>query len=132
LTQEQFVTLSQLASIRDPLASDGESGNVSVLVYNAILAEKYDAITRSIAEKGNKKTLEQLTELHLCVMCLATLEGAGQLRFTEAVSALFSSPNQLARRTLFWEGQRLTVGYDWTKVSGERVVCNCGPEAGAD
>ena len=122
----------QVASIHDPLASNGESGNVSVLVYNAILSEKFRAIIHQLAEKGNKKTLEQLTELHLCVMCLAALEGAGQLRFTEAVSALFSSPNPLARRTLFWENQRLTVGYDWTKVSDDRANGNCGPQADTD
>jgi hypothetical protein len=106
-----------VASIHDPLASNGESGNVSLLVYNSSLAEKYETITRSIADRGNKKTLEQLTELHLCVMNKSAMEGAGILRLTEAVCNMFSSPNQLARRTLFWEDGRLTVAYDWSKVS---------------
>jgi hypothetical protein len=132
LVRHFSVTLSQVASIQDPLASNGESGNISLLLYNSILSEKYSEITQRIAEKGNKKTLDQMTELHLCVICLAAMEGAGQLRFSEVVSALFSSPNHLARRTLFWENQRLTVAYDWTKVSSNHVVYICLPDAFTD
>lgn len=121
-----------MASIRDPLVSNCESGNVSLLSYNSELSDKYAEIIHRIAEKGNSETLKQLTELHLCVMCLAGMEGGGKLRFSEAVSALFSSPNHLARRTLFWEDHQLTVAYDWTKVIGEHVAGIDRPEAISD
>ena len=42
------------------------------------------------------------------------------LRFTEAMAGLFSSPNQLARRTLFWENNTLHVACDWSKVCVEK------------
>ena len=45
------------------------------------------------------------------------MEGAGILRLTEAMASLFSSPNQHARRTLFWEHNKLHVAYDWSKNS---------------
>jgi hypothetical protein len=123
---------SQVASIHDPLASDGEARNVSLLVYNTSLVAKYDKITRSIADRGDKKTLQQMSELHLCVMCKSAMEGAGILRISEAVSALYSSPNQHARRTIYWEDGRMTVAYDWSKVSGEHLVGICHPEVDTD
>jgi hypothetical protein len=91
---------------------------VSLLTYNAQLSEEFKETIRQISN-GNWKTLDSLCELHLCVMSKAAMEGAGILRFTEAVSGLFSSPSQLARRTLYWEDQQLNVAYDWSKVGVE-------------
>ncbi len=105
----------QLASIRDPLTSSRESGSVSLMCFNAELSEWFSEVIKQIA-RGDAKTLDKLTELHLCVMCKSAMEGAGILRFTEAVCAMYSSPNQLARRTLYWEDCLLAVLYDWTKV----------------
>ena len=105
---------------------------MSLLSHNAELSDKYAKIIYRIAEKGTSETLKQLTELHLCVMCLAGMEGGGKLRFSEAVSALFSSPDHLSRRTLFWEDHELSVAYDWTKVIGEYVTGIYRPEAISD
>ena len=105
-----------MASVRDPLSSNGEAGNVSLLTYNAQLSEQFKGVILAIPTTGNWKTLDALTELHLCEMSRAAMEGAGMLRFTEAMAGLFSSPNQLARRTLFWENNTLHVACDWSKV----------------
>ena len=86
---------SQVASIHDPLASDGEARNVSLLVYNASLVAKYDKITRSIADRGDKKTLQQMSELHLCVMCKSAMEGAGILYIVIPESGCGSHPISL-------------------------------------
>jgi hypothetical protein len=85
------------------------------MCFNAELSESFREIINQIA-RGDEKTLDKLSELHLCVMCKSAMEGAGILRFTEAVCAMYSSPNQLARRTLYWEDCLLAVLYDWTKV----------------
>jgi len=106
----------QLQSIRDPLTSSKEKGSVSVMCFNAGLTQTFSAIIKQIVARGDEKTLDKLSELHLCVMSKSAMEGAGLLRFTEAVCALYSSPNQLSRRTLYWEECLLAVLYDWTKV----------------
>lgn len=111
-----------MASIRDPLSSDKEAGNVSLLTYNDQLAEQFRAVIHEIASKGDWKTLDALTELHLCEMARAAMEGAGIFRYTEAIAGLFSSPNQLARRTFFWEDSTLHVAYDWSKVCVEQLI----------
>ncbi len=105
----------QLHSIRDPLTSSREAGSVSLMCFNAGLMQTFSEIIKQIA-RGDEKTLDKLSELHLCVMCKSAMEGAGILRFTEAVCAMYSSPNQLARRTLYWEDCLLAVLYDWIKV----------------
>ena len=104
-------TCLQISSIKDPLSMNSETRNVSLLSYNSELAE-----TLSTNVSIKEKDLKLVTELHLTVMCLAAMEGGGQLRFTEAMAAIFSSPNQLSRRTLFWEAGRLTCSTDWIKV----------------
>ena len=121
-----------MASIRDPLSSDKEAGNVSLLTYNDELAEQFRAVIHEIASKGDGKTLDALTELHLCEMARAAMEGAGIFRYTEAMAGLFSSPNQLARRTFFWEDSTLHVAYDWSKVCVEQFVYSCQCEAITD
>ena len=57
-----------MASIRDPLLSNGEAVNVSLLTYNEQLSEQFKGVIQQIATPGNWKTLEDLTELHLCEM----------------------------------------------------------------
>ena len=89
---------------------------MSLLTFNEHVSEQFKITIQQIATNGNAKTLEDLTELHLCLMSRAAMEGAGILRFSEAMASLFSSPNQHARRTLFWEHQKLHVAYDWSKV----------------
>ena len=88
---------------------------MSLTCFNTEMTESFSNIIKQIG-RGDQKTLDKLSELHLCVMCKAAMEGAGILRFTEAVCAMYSSPNHLARRTLYWEDCLLAVLYDWTKV----------------
>ena len=105
---------------------------MSLLTYNAQLSEQFKGVILAIPTTGNWKTLDALTELHLCEMARAAMEGAGIFRYTEAIAGLFSSPNQLARRTFFWEDRTLHVAYDWSKVSVEQFVYSCQCEAITD
>jgi hypothetical protein len=132
---------------------------MSLMFFNAKLSELFSETINQIA-RGDEKTLDKLSELHLCVMCKTAMEGTGILRFTEAVCAMYaprppllsiisypinsllttqfalkskshsaahprsrsvflyayvrrySSPNQLARRTLYWEDCLLEDLYD--------------------
>ena len=145
------LTAEQLQSVKDPLGKAGTYA--SLLTFNDKLAT---ILSANVVIKDEKL----LTELHLCGISLrlhahtqmmlgqphltnlaadilSALEGCGQLRFTEAVSQLFSQPNQFdnrlnppptptlhpclrlvdePRRTLYWESGHLTVSCGWIKT----------------
>jgi hypothetical protein len=70
------------------------------MCFNSELTKSFCEIIKQIG-RGDEKTLDKLSELHLCVMCKAAMEGAGILRFPEAVCAMYSSPNQLTSVDLY-------------------------------
>ena len=106
------LTAEQLQSVKDPLGKAGTYA--SLLTFNDKLATTLSA---NVVIKDEKL----LTELHLCGISLrlhahtqmmlgqphlthlaadilSALEGCGHLRFTEAVSQLYSQPNQFDNR----------------------------------
>ena len=104
----------ELREIRDPLNGRGEYA--SVLTYNDHLATRLNATVNIKASD-----LKLLSELHLIVVSLTAIDGGGELRYSEALANLYSQPNQLDKRTMFWEEGRLVVHYDglWTKSEGQ-------------
>jgi hypothetical protein len=104
----------ELLQIRDPLNARGEY--TSVLTFNDHLATNLNATVNIKASD-----LKLLYELHMIVVSLTAIDGGGELRYTEALANLYSQPNQLDKRTMFWEAGRLIVHYEglWTKSEGQ-------------
>jgi hypothetical protein len=48
--------------------------------------------------RAKRELLQMLTELHLCCMIKASLEGSGHVRFTETVSAQFTNLSAFDKR----------------------------------
>jgi hypothetical protein len=66
-------------------------------MFNAELVEFLN-IKDPTTTNARKDLLKKLTELHLCCMCKASLEGSGHIRFTETVSALFTNVSVFDKR----------------------------------
>lgn len=105
---------AEASQIRDPLNAKGEY--TCLLTFNDSLATRLGANVHI-----QECDLKLLSELHLIVASLSGIEGAGELRYTEALANLYSQPNNLDKRTMFWEASQLVVHYDgmWTKSEGQ-------------
>jgi hypothetical protein len=104
----------EISQIRDPLNAKGEFA--SLLTFNDALAT-----SKMHKVKIGVQDLKLVTELHLVVSNLTAIDGAGELRYTEAIAHNYSQPNALDNRTMFWEDGRLTIHHDgmWTKAEGQ-------------